>query len=64
MFFLLDDADVPGLYPIDGYQDIRGMGDPKSPGDPAMAEAWPPEYIGVTGTLGAAPLFSGNSLPT
>ena len=27
MFFRLDDADVPGLYSIDGYQDVRGMTD-------------------------------------
>jgi tetratricopeptide (TPR) repeat protein len=27
MFFRLDDADIPGLYSIDGYQDIRHMSD-------------------------------------
>jgi hypothetical protein len=27
MFFRLDDADIPGLYSIDGYQDIRAMSD-------------------------------------
>jgi len=27
MFFRLDDADIPGLYSIDGYQDIRQMSD-------------------------------------
>ena len=27
MFFRLDDADIPGLYSIDGYQDIRTMPD-------------------------------------
>jgi hypothetical protein len=27
MFFRLDDADIPGLYSIDGYQDIRRMSD-------------------------------------
>jgi hypothetical protein len=27
MFFRLDDADIPGLYSIDGYQDIRHMTD-------------------------------------
>jgi TIR domain/NACHT domain len=27
MFFKLDDADIPGLYSIDGYQDIRDMND-------------------------------------
>ena len=25
MFFRLDDADIPGLYSIDGYQDIHSM---------------------------------------
>ena len=27
MFFRLDNADIPGLYSIDGYQDIRHMTD-------------------------------------
>src|ERR1035437_6937426 len=27
MFFRLDDAEIPGLYSIDGYQDIRAMAD-------------------------------------
>jgi tetratricopeptide (TPR) repeat protein len=50
MFFRLDDADIPGLYSIDGYQDIRTMSDAEvagailqrlgEPGAPATPRAF------------------------
>jgi hypothetical protein len=50
MFFRLDDADIPGLYSIDGYQDIRRMSDAEvaaailqrlgEPGAPAAPRAF------------------------